>query len=248
MSADIESVVLEKICFSGKFALQLDESTDISGHSQLLANERFVDGDSIRENFLFCKALPEKTTAEEIFRVTSEYLEQGQLKWENCTCVCSDGAAAMIGRTKGFVSRVKAIHPDDILTHCFLHREVCDGKTECDIKSNITYDPGVCKYLETTYDCFTHHSVTCGGSQSKLQCGENTVIVVSWANYGRRDKTTCPDGRPDSQLQNVYCSWSSSMEYFNSCTVEAPSSVDPCHGTYEYLEVFFTCQGKLLKQ
>lgn len=60
MSADIESVILEKIRFSGKFALQLDESTDISGHSQLLANVCFVDGDSIRENFLFCKALPEK--------------------------------------------------------------------------------------------------------------------------------------------------------------------------------------------
>ncbi|KAJ1087446.1 hypothetical protein NDU88_000617 [Pleurodeles waltl] len=38
MSADIESVVLEKIRISEKFALQLDESTDISGHAQLLAN------------------------------------------------------------------------------------------------------------------------------------------------------------------------------------------------------------------
>lgn len=59
-SADIESVVLEKIRISKKFTLQLDESTDISGHAQLLANVRFVDGDAIRENFLFCKALPEK--------------------------------------------------------------------------------------------------------------------------------------------------------------------------------------------
>lgn len=38
MSADIESVVLDKIRISNKFALQLDESTDISGHAQLLAN------------------------------------------------------------------------------------------------------------------------------------------------------------------------------------------------------------------
>lgn len=43
MSADIESVVLDKIRISGKFALQVDESTDISGHAQLLANVRFMD-------------------------------------------------------------------------------------------------------------------------------------------------------------------------------------------------------------
>ncbi|CAI5648894.1 unnamed protein product [Oreochromis niloticus] len=153
----------------------------------------------------------------------------------------------IIVQSAGYRCGDKAICPQsDTLDNV---RNSCDGKTVCDIKSNITYDPGVCRYLETTYACFTHHSVTCEGSQSNLQCGEGQVIVVSWANYGRRDTTTCPDGRPDSQLQNVNCSWSTSMEYFtkmcnwqNSCTVKAPSSVDPCRGTYEYLEVFFTCQ------
>ena len=37
MSVDIESTVLEKMRISGNFALQLDESTDISGYAQLLA-------------------------------------------------------------------------------------------------------------------------------------------------------------------------------------------------------------------
>ncbi|XP_035209693.1 zinc finger BED domain-containing protein 5-like [Stegodyphus dumicola] len=60
MSADIESVVLEKIRISEKFALQLDESTDISGHAQLLANVRFVDGDAIRENFFFLQGIARK--------------------------------------------------------------------------------------------------------------------------------------------------------------------------------------------
>ena len=129
MSADIESVVLDKIRLSNKFALQIVESTDISGHAHLFANVRFVDGDSIRENFLFCKALPEKTNGEEIFRVTSEYLEKGGLKWENCTSVCTDGAAAMVGRTKGFVSRVKEKNPGVIITYCFLHREALVAKT-----------------------------------------------------------------------------------------------------------------------
>jgi len=35
VSADIERVVLEKIRVSNKLALQLDESTDISGNAQL---------------------------------------------------------------------------------------------------------------------------------------------------------------------------------------------------------------------
>lgn len=46
-----------------------------------------------------------KATGEEIFRVPSEYLEKGGLKWENCTRVCTDGAAAMVGRPKGFARR-----------------------------------------------------------------------------------------------------------------------------------------------
>ena len=97
MSADIQNIVLEGMCISRKFALQLDESTDIRAILNLWPMCR----DTIRENFLFCKALPEKTTVEEIFRVASEYLEQGELAWENCISVCSDGAAAMVGRTKG---------------------------------------------------------------------------------------------------------------------------------------------------
>ncbi|XP_070615590.1 SCAN domain-containing protein 3-like [Erythrolamprus reginae] len=129
MSVDIETVVLEKVHISKKFALQLDESTDISGHCQLLANVHFVDGEAIRENFLFCNVLPEKSTGEEIFRVTSEYLDKSGLTWGNCTGVCTDGAAAMVGRAKGFLSRVKERNPDVIVTHCFLHCEALVAKT-----------------------------------------------------------------------------------------------------------------------
>ncbi|CAI5648890.1 unnamed protein product [Oreochromis niloticus] len=130
----------------------------------------------------------------------------------------------------------------------------CDGRKVCDINMNIisTSDPGVCTYLDTTYTCVPEiHSVTCERSQAKLQCGEGQVIVVSWANFGRRDNTTCPDGNT-AQLQNVTCLSPNSPEYVtnscnwqNSCTVEASNTVfgDPCGGTYKYLEVFYACQA-----
>ena len=44
----------------------MDEYTDLSKNAQLLANERFVDEDIIREKIFFCKTLV-KTTGKEIF-------------------------------------------------------------------------------------------------------------------------------------------------------------------------------------
>ena len=53
----------------GKFALQIDESTDASGLCQLIANVRYVE-DKFTDNFLFCKELDIHATGDEIFSVT----------------------------------------------------------------------------------------------------------------------------------------------------------------------------------
>ena len=70
---------------------------------------------------LFCK-IQVKTT-EEIFCITTEYLENENLEWEYCINICTDGAAAIMGRSEGFVSGVKERNQTVISKHYFLHRK-----------------------------------------------------------------------------------------------------------------------------
>ena len=149
MSVDIENNILEKVRISVRFALQVDESTDISGHAQLLANVRFIEGDAIREKFLFCKRLPVNTKGEEIFRVTSDYFKK-RLEWKNCTSICTDGAAAMVERYKGIVSRIREKQQDIVVTHCFLHRETPVVKTlPADLASTLNTEVSIVNFVKT---------------------------------------------------------------------------------------------------
>jgi hypothetical protein len=129
MSEDIEENVVEKLKQSKKFALQVDESTDISGKAQLLGFVRFTENEEILENFLFCKELSETTKGLDVFDVVTSYLESNSLSWSGCEGVCTDGAPSMVGCLKGFVTLVKQINPNVVTTHCFLHREALVAKT-----------------------------------------------------------------------------------------------------------------------
>lgn len=107
MSEDIEEQVLRQSRDSPLFALQLDESTDISGQAQLLIFIRIVSNEDIMENFLCCKTLSETTKGEDIFEIVDNYLKFANLLWEKCIGVCTDGAPAMTGSVKGFTSFAK---------------------------------------------------------------------------------------------------------------------------------------------
>ena len=48
---------------------------------------------------------------------------------ENCISICTDGAVAMVGHYKGFVSRIMEKQPEVVITHCFVHREALFAKT-----------------------------------------------------------------------------------------------------------------------
>lgn len=122
MSKDIEEQLNDKLRDS-RFALQMDEATDSNKDCLLISYVRFIDGDDLREDLLFCKQVTTRATADELFKIIDIYLREADLKWEDCVGICTDGAQAMAGKRAGLQALIKRVSPDVQWTHCMIHRE-----------------------------------------------------------------------------------------------------------------------------
>ena len=95
LSDNIEESVISKFKNS-LFALQIDESTDISNHAQLITFIRVIDEGAIINQFLCCKELPTTTKGQDIFDAISICLEKYGFSWNLCVGICTDGAPSMV--------------------------------------------------------------------------------------------------------------------------------------------------------
>ena len=91
-----------------KLSIQVDEST-ILNQAILLLYVRFIHEDDIREEMLFIKSLLETTTGEDIFKEVMQNLNNKNIPLTNLINIASDGAAAMNGIVKWFISRMKSV-------------------------------------------------------------------------------------------------------------------------------------------
>uniref|UniRef100_UPI00358F5F6E protein FAM200C-like isoform X1 n=2 Tax=Myxine glutinosa TaxID=7769 RepID=UPI00358F5F6E len=129
LSDDIlAQVVADLVASPTKFSLQLDETTDVSNLSQLILFVRYVKGDEIKEDFLFCKPLTTTTKAADVKKLVDDFFRSNGLSWNMVSAVCSDGAPAMLGCNSGFGALVKADAPHIIITHCVLYRHPLASK------------------------------------------------------------------------------------------------------------------------
>ena len=129
MSDNIKSKVLSKIDSSPVFALQLDESADISNLSQLLVYVRYVADERINKEFLFCQPLETTSKAVDVFQMLIDFFDKTELSWSKLVGVCTDGAAAMIGANSGLISLVKQKNPAIQGTHHMIHKAALVSKT-----------------------------------------------------------------------------------------------------------------------
>jgi len=131
LSDDIKSQVVRQIKTApfGLFAIQLDESTDISSCAQLMVFAKYVCNDAYQEEFLFCSPLETTTKAADILEKVSTFFVSENLEWKNLAGCCTDGAPAMLGCYSGFQASVKNQAPRSKGVHCMLHRQALASKT-----------------------------------------------------------------------------------------------------------------------
>ena len=130
MSQDVlQQVITDLKASPVRVSIQLDESTDVSFCSQLMAFVRYVKEKEVVEEFLFCKPLKTTAKATDVFSLVKEFFLEHEMTLNMCGSICTDGAPVMLGNKSGFATLVKKEVPHVTVTHCVLHRHELATKT-----------------------------------------------------------------------------------------------------------------------
>ena len=126
MSSSLQKKVKQE---SSLFSLVVDESTDITDSAQLLIFIRSLSSDfKLTEDLLSMETLSSRTCGEGIFNSVKDACIREKLNLKNLRGICTDGAPAMTGSVRGFVSRFSKYVSTEFnnqLTnlHCIIHQE-----------------------------------------------------------------------------------------------------------------------------
>ncbi|GBM30896.1 Zinc finger BED domain-containing protein 5 [Araneus ventricosus] len=128
MSIDIEATINERINKGPFFSIQVDESTDVSDLSILLAIARYLNVNELEENLLLCYPLTKRCTGEDIFNAIQDYFCENEIDWAKYCGVYTDGGKSMPGCYKGLLGRMKIVAPHVTWSHCCIHKQSLAAK------------------------------------------------------------------------------------------------------------------------
>jgi hypothetical protein len=106
ISDSVKEQLIERMCKSLNYSLQVDESTDFANKSHLLCYVRYEFEGKIIEDLLLCRCLIH-TTAEEVYNGLNEFLTSSGIHWSKCVGISTDGARAMSGRLTGLIATLR---------------------------------------------------------------------------------------------------------------------------------------------
>uniref|UniRef100_A0A8C1S6R6 DUF4371 domain-containing protein n=1 Tax=Cyprinus carpio TaxID=7962 RepID=A0A8C1S6R6_CYPCA len=127
MANDVENTLIEKLKMH-PFSIQLDETSTVADEAVLIAYVQYVDDSELKQDILLSTNLSTTTRGEDIFHAIDTYFTKNQIPYNNLVACCTDGAASMMGKNKGFNARLKEKAPYCLVFHCMIHRQALASK------------------------------------------------------------------------------------------------------------------------
>ena len=106
------------------FSVALDESVDINDIPRLAIIARYCSDDNVQEELCCLSPMYGSTKGADILEKFINHFEKRQIDIKKIFAVTSDGAAAMVGRDRGFVALIeKKIGHLVMKFHCIIYQE-----------------------------------------------------------------------------------------------------------------------------
>ena len=116
------------------FTLMVDETTDVANVEQVVICIRWVNEKFEAEEEFVGLYEVESTGAEAIYSVITDVFLRANLSLSKVRGQCYDGAATMAGAKTGVATRLCAVEPRAVFTHCYGHSlnlACCDAIKRC---------------------------------------------------------------------------------------------------------------------
>ena len=104
------------------FSVTLDENVDINDIPRLAIIARYCSDDNVQEE-LCCLSLMYGSAKGALLEKFINHFEKGKIDIKKIFAVTTDGAAAMVGRDRGFVTPIEEKIGQVMKFHCIIHQE-----------------------------------------------------------------------------------------------------------------------------